>query len=305
MDKIDIIVVLGPTASGKSALATLIAEEFSGEIISADSMQVYRHMDIGTAKPSQEELAAIPHHMIDVADPGESFDVARYRVEAERAIEEVASRGALPVVCGGTGLYIRALTCGLFDGPGKDEAFRKKLQERAKNEGSETLHAELKAVDRISAERFHPNNTVRIIRALEVYHLTGRPISSFHEEHDFKETPYRTLKIGLDLPRQVLYARINERTEHMLEAGLVRELEKLFSLGYSPDLKPMQGLGYKEISAFVRGRATLEEATEELKKNTRNYAKRQLTWFRRDPEINWVKPSESEATLKMIKEFLS
>ena len=304
MDKIKLVVILGATASGKSKLALDLAELFSGEIISADSMQVYKHMDIGTAKPSRAERAAIPHHLIDVVEPDEEFTAASFRQEASRRMEEIRARGRNPFVAGGTGLYIRALTKGIFEGPEGDKTVRDDLLREAQLYGRASLYEKLKEADPVSAERIHPNNLRRVVRALEVYYLARRPISDFHREHAFAERPYDTLFIGLEKERARLYEDIDQRVDEMMERGLVDETRGLLEMGYSPDLKPMGALGYKEVVAFLKGETTLEEATRLIKRNTRHYAKRQITWFRKDPEIRWFPPEERSGIIGEVKGHL-
>ncbi len=293
-EKIRIVIITGPTASGKSGLAMDLCERLSnsggqtGEIINADSMQLYKGLDIGTAKPSKEEQERVPHHLIDIVSPDEDYTAALFREDASRAIEEISRRGARPFVVGGSGLYIRVLTKGLLKGPGEDSEFRARLTAEAEEKGGQVLYERLQAVDPLSATRIHPNNRVRIIRALEVSYLTGRPLSELQAEHSFAERPYETLKIAIKMTRKALYERIEERVDQMIKDGLVAEVEGLLKRGYREDLKPMQGLGYKEITAYIAGRRTLAEATRLIKKNTRNFAKRQLTWFRSDEDINWI-----------------
>jgi tRNA dimethylallyltransferase len=303
MDQKKIIVIAGPTASGKSALAMELAESFSGEIVSADSMQIYRHMDIGTAKPDKVEQLRIIHHMIDVVDPDEPFSAARYRLEAALAIDDITRSGKTVIVCGGTGLYIRVLTRGIFEGPGVDPSYREELEREILEKGTAPLHERLREVDPISAERIHPNNRVRIIRALEVYKSSGRPFSSFHAEHAFAENPYDALKLYLDRPRAELYERIKARTEQMIARGLLKETEGLLKRGYSEDLKPMRSLGYKEMVGVLNGVWSMEEATELVEKNTRNYAKRQITWFKGEPGFLRLSVDDGNA-LDTIKEHI-
>ncbi len=285
-----IIVICGPTASGKSSIAMEQAEIFNAEILCADSMQIYKYMDIGTAKPTKGDRAKIAHHMIDVVTPDVPYSAAKYKDDASRAIDEIIGRGKRVIVCGGTGLYIRVLTKGIFRGPERDLAYREALEIEAKEKGLSELHKRLNEVDPVSAKNIHPNNLVRIIRALEVFHASGRPFSEFHAEHAFSESPYDALMLYIDRPRTELYARIDARAEQMIEDGLVEETEALIARGYKEDLKPMRALGYKEMVGYIGGRLSLDEATELLKKNTRNYAKRQITWFRNEQEITRVSP---------------
>ncbi|MBI3754528.1 MAG: tRNA (adenosine(37)-N6)-dimethylallyltransferase MiaA [Deltaproteobacteria bacterium] len=301
MRKIKLIVIVGPTASGKSALAVELAERFNGEIVSADSMQVYRAMNIGTAKPMQGQRERVAHHLIDAADPDEEFTAARYREEASRAIHEIRERGRNVFVVGGTGLYIRALTRGLFQGPGSNPRLRRKLA--SENLGPGYLYEKLKEVDPDAAAKIHPNNLTRVIRALEVYSLTSKPISAFQKEHSFSEEPYEALNIGISVERNFLYKAIEDRVDSMIKAGLAGEVRRLLDMGYSPDLKAMGGLGYKEMIGYIQNKYSLEYAVLEIKKNTRRYAKRQMTWFRREADIRWFAPDKKEDIMAAVKEF--
>lgn len=300
--KTRLVIIAGPTASGKTALAVELARSFGGEVISADSMQVYRRMDIGTAKPSKDELAGVAHHLIDIADPDEDYTAARFAADAAGKIREIESGGKVPFVAGGTGLYIRALTEGLFEGPGSDRELRARLVETAASRGRAALHEMLRAVDPVSAGRIHQNNLHRVIRALEVYELSGMPISGLQNERGQRR--YECLKIGLSLPRDELYGRIEARVERMMAAGLLEETRVLLSAGYASGLKPMSALGYKEMCGHLNGEYPLEEAVALLKRNTRRYAKRQLTWFRKDPEIKWFAPGEKDNIMALVKGFL-
>ena len=295
-----IVVILGPTASGKSALAVELAERFGGEVVNADSMQIYRYMNIGTAKPTPEEMDSVLHHLLDVADPNEDYSAGRYRAAAVAAIYNIHRRGKRAFVTGGTGLYIKALTSGLFEGPGANKRLREELLLEAQLQGPDSLHRKLAEVDPVSAEKIHPNNLKRVIRALEVYITSSKPLSEFHKEHAFSESPYDTLKIGIRKDRKVLYGDIDARVEKMVEGGLKTEVEGLLKMGYREDLKPMRALGYKEMVAVIRGDSTLDDAVTLLKKNTRNYAKRQMTWFRKDTEIQWFYPEEKESVIKAV-----
>ncbi len=303
-DKIKITVIIGPTASGKSRLALELSELFGAEIVSADSMQVYRFMDIGTAKPSKEDRARVPHHLLDVVDPDEDYSAARYRKEAARAIEDIHSRKKNVIVAGGTGLYIRALTEGIFEGPEADPELRERLFREAAEKGKAHVHERLRRVDPAAASRIHPNNLIRTIRALEVFYLSNKPMSEFQSEHGFSERPFETLKIGLKKERDSLYRDIDTRVDRMIEEGFVQEVERLLDMGYSRDLKPMQGLGYKEMLDYIDGRLTLDEASSLIKKNTRHYAKRQLTWFRKDCSIRWFSPEDIDGIAAAMEDFL-
>lgn len=305
MNKPKIVVVAGPTATGKSAIAVEIASIFNGEVVTADSMQVYRHMDIGTAKPASEEMGGVPHHLMDIVDPDEEYTAARFSREAGEAIENIASRSRLPIVAGGTGLYIRALLHGLFEGPVSDKAIREGLMAQALDKGKEALHEELKKIDPEAASSIHPNNIARVIRAIEVYRLTGKPISAFQKEHGFTPSRFDALKIGLIKEREELYRDIDARVDRMMEAGLVEEVKTLLERGYSARLKPMGGLGYKEVAGYLSGRYPIDEAVRLLKMNTRHYAKRQLTWFRKDPGIKWFHPARKQDIIDTVRGFLN
>ncbi len=298
-----IVIIVGPTASGKSSLAIEAATRFNGEIVGADSVQVYRHMDIGTAKPTTEEQQRVPHHLIDIRNPDEEYTVARFVADADRVIADISSRGRHAIVTGGTGLYIRSLVEGIFEGPAADMALREELLEVARESGVAEVHDKLKRVDPVAAARIHPNNLRRVIRALEVEALTERPISDFHSEHALQETRYSALKIGLEIERQALYKRIEERVDKMVAAGLAAEIEGLLKSGYREDLKPMGALGYKEMIGYINGEYPLEEAVRLLKRNTRRYAKKQLTWFKKDTAIEWYSPDDTRI-MKRVEEHL-
>jgi tRNA dimethylallyltransferase len=285
-----LVIVFGPTAAGKSDLVLKLASRLNAEVINADSQQVYRQMDIGTAKPSKAELAKVPHHLIDVVDPDEEFNVARYRELAMASAEDIQSRGKQVIVSGGTGLYIKALTRGLFVGPGQDARIRETLNAEAEANGLSSLYQRLERVDSSATSWIHPNDRQRIIRALEVYQLTGKPISEWQKEHAFRESGFATLKIGLDRQRADLYERINQRCDQMIDAGLVHEVKELFDKGYSSHLNSLRSVGYRHVGLFLMGRLRLEEAVHLMKRDTRRLAKRQLTWFRRDEEIHWFHP---------------
>ncbi len=305
MKKTKMVVIVGPTAAGKTALSLKLAKAFNGEIVSADSMQVYRYMDIGTAKPTKEEREDVPHHLIDIVDPDCEYSAADFKRDAERVISDIVSRSRRVFLVGGTGLYVRALLEGLFDGPGKVPWLRTELEERARRAGREALYRELEVVDPASARRIHPNNIARIIRALEVYHATGRPLSEFHRRHGFGEERFDTLKIGLVRDRRVLYADIEKRVDRMIEGGLLEEVRWLLEAGYTQELKPMLALGYREMTDHIMGRLDFDEAVAELKKNTRNYAKRQLTWFKKDSGIRWFSPDDEAGIMRAVKRFFT
>jgi len=297
-------VICGPTAVGKTELALALAESFDGEIISADSRQVYRLMDIGTAKPTLKEQQRVRHHLIDVVWPNQEFHAARFITLAEAALLDIHHRNKQPFLVGGTGLYIRALTEGLLNAPGADPDLRKRLHARAEHEGSEVLHAELAAIDPESAARLHPNDLIRIVRALEVFHQSGRPLSQLQNEHGFNTEHYRTLKIGLTCEREILYDRIDRRSEAMFQKGLLEEAEQILQAGYDPGLKIFRTIGYRQAFAFLRGEITRDEAVEDLKRCTRRYAKQQVTWFRKDKSIIWLESSSDFVTIqKLIENF--
>lgn len=295
-----VVIVLGPTASGKSELAVRLAEHISGEIVNADSLQIYRRMDIGTAKPSPDLLSRIPHHLLDVVEPHEPYSAAEYCRDADEAIGDIVRRGKRVIVCGGTGLYIRALTQGLLDTPGSDEAFRDELRTLAHRAGTAVLHQRLAEIDPIAAGSIHSNDQFRIIRALELCHVTGKPVSELRREHNFAGNRYRTLKIGIQCQRQTLYERIEQRVEAMLRDGFVNEVQDLLAAGFTAELKPMRSLGYRQIVDYLQGKLSFADAVALIKRDTRRYAKRQLTWFRPDGEINWIEYPENVAIIERI-----
>lgn len=305
MHKTRIIVISGPTGIGKTELSIRLAEEFGGEIVSADSMQIYRCMDIGTAKPTVPERLRTAHHMIDVADPDESYDAARYLHEARKAVADIEGRGRLPIVVGGTGFYIKALLHGLCEAKPRDMSVRRKLWEDAETLGRPEMHRRLAARDSEAAGRIHPNDIYRVVRALEIYEITGRPMSSYRAAHRFSDAPYDALKFALYMDRQKLYRRIDKRVELMIEQGLVKEVRDLQQKGYGRELKAMQALGYRHVLDYLEGITELQTALDTLKRDTRRYAKRQLTWFRGDPEIIWAQPEQETWITEQIKSFLS
>lgn len=288
-----VLIIVGPTASGKTDLAVRLAEQLGGEIVNADSMQVYRGMDIGTAKPSPELRKRVPHHLIDIREPDMDFSASDFRQEAARAIADIAGRGKRPIIVGGTGLYIRALLRGLVDSPSGAGKVRGELEEEAGARGGEEMLEELALVDPVTAARLHPHDLVRIIRALEVYRLTGVPISRQRLAHGFREDHYLPLKIGLSVERAELYDRINRRVERMMAEGLVDEVRALLERGFAPALKSMRSIGYRQICGYLTGEYPLEEAVRLIKRDSRRYAKRQTTWFKGDNEIYWVEYSDN------------
>lgn len=306
MSKIPLIVVAGPTASGKTGLAIEIASYIGGEIVSADSMQIYKYMDIGTAKPTKEERAMAVHHLVDFVEPECEFSVADYTEKAHAVISDIHSRGKIPVMVGGTGLYINSVvndvTFGEMD---TDYALRKELDALARERGSEYLLDMLSEFDEVSAKRLHPNNLRRIIRAIEFYRLTGKPISEHQEETKLTESRYNPLMLLIDWDRTALYDRINRRVDIMLSEGLLDEVRSLMSRGYTQELNAMKGIGYKEIMDYYDGKMSLEEAIELIKQSSRRYAKRQLTWFRRDERIHYLGSDEPfEEAKALIDEYM-
>jgi tRNA dimethylallyltransferase len=291
-----LILISGPTASGKSALALRLAQAARGEIINADSVQLYRRLDIGSAKPSAQERALAPHHLLDHVDLWEPYDAGRFARDAEEHIAQIRARGALPIVCGGTGLYLQALLYGVAETPEGDAALRARLQGRAALEGPEALYAELAAVDPDYAARIHPRDLVRIIRALEVWELTGRPLGQWLAAHQIKARAarYAALHVALSPPRAALYARIDQRVEEMMAEGLLAEVDGLIADGYNPEWKPLGSLGYRQLIAYRRGEVSgLEEAVRQIKRDHRHYAKRQLTWLRGQPNVRWFEAPEA------------
>lgn len=297
-----IIVVCGPTCSGKTLVGIELAKRFGGEIISADSQQVYKGLDIGTAKPGEQERQGIEHHLIDIVEPNEQFDVSMFVSAAERAIDKIIKKGKVPIVVGGTGLYIKGLCRGLAASPPKDPAIRSELTETQEEKGTAHLYELLKKVDPASAERLKVNDKQRIIRALEVYRLTGHSITDFHKGHGFNDERYDAIKIGLNLDRNELYKRINERVDRMVKEGLEAEVRAIM-LKFGMDAPALKAVGYKDIRD-LNGAPLNEETVALIKQNSRNYAKRQLTWFRRDNSIKWLPPQPIDIIELIISKFL-
>lgn len=302
-----ILIIVGPTAVGKTALSLACAKEFDGEIISADSMQIYKGMDIGTAKIAPEEMEGIPHYGLDLVTPDQPYTVVEFKTYADRVIRDIESRGKLPIIVGGTMLYVKALIDPMdFTEAKEDPEFRQRLWQQAEEHGGEPLHKQLQEVDPVTAERLHPNDVKRVIRALEVHHATGVPLSeSFANQA--AEGPYDPVLVGLNLEdRQELYERINRRVDIMIEQGLLEEVRTLLDAGYHRDLQSMQAIGYKEIVDHLEGRLTLEEAVEAVKQGSRRYAKRQLSWWRREERIHWfdVQTANEAERLRKIRNLL-
>ncbi|RKP56945.1 tRNA (adenosine(37)-N6)-dimethylallyltransferase MiaA [Cohnella endophytica] len=286
-----LLVLVGPTAVGKTALSLRLAKALNAEIISGDSMQVYRRMDIGTAKLMPDEREGIPHHLIDIREPEHPFSVSEFQSLCAEKIAEIHSRGKLPFIVGGTGLYVESVCYGFrFQDTGSDEAFRAEMRLFAREQGAQALHDRLGAVDPVTSGKLHPNDEGRIIRALEVYHLTGKPLSESQDQSrgDDKQSPYRLCIIGLAMDRADLYARIDRRVDEMMEAGLVDEVNKLLGEGVPREAVSMRGLGYKEIVAYLAGETDYATAVDILKRDTRHFAKRQLSWFRHMKALEWV-----------------
>ena len=300
-----LIVIAGPTATGKTSLSVSLAKRIGGEIISADSMQVYRHMDIGSAKITEEEMQGVPHHLIDILDPTEDFNILLFQKYARQAIREIRERGHIPILAGGTGFYIQAVTRDIdFTEAEENSAVRSRLEQLAEEKGSLYLHEELKKVDPESAEKIHPNNIKRVIRALEFYELNQFPISAHNAHEKERETPFDLAYFVLDMPRDELYTRIDLRVDQMLESGLVREVEELRGMGCSRGMTSMQGLGYKEILGYLEGETDLDEAVRVLKRDTRHFAKRQLTWFRREKDVLWIEKQDFDYSEEKILAFM-
>lgn len=304
-DRPRVVILLGQTGVGKSKRIIEWAEALGGEIISADSMQVYRYMDIGTAKPSPEDLKRVRHHLIDLVNPDESFHAALYRMLGRKKIDQLYRDGKPIWVVGGTGLYIKALTQGIFASAKVDPGVREGLKREAMKRGGDYLYQRLKQVDPETASHLHPHDLFRTIRALEVFDSTGIPISLYRKQHHFGERPFQTFKIGLTIDRINLYRRIEERVDRMIERGLLEETKKLMEMGYGPSLKPLQSLGYKQMVQFLAGEMGWTEAIHQMKRDTQRYAKRQFTWFKADPEVHWRDGSiDRQKVFLEVKAFL-
>lgn len=309
MTKPTVMVVAGPTAVGKSSLGVNLARALGGEIVSADSVQLYRGFDIGSATPSLEEQAGVPHHMLNVLDSEVIFSASDFAEAAAECIQGIVARGNVPIVVGGSGLYLRALLFGLSASPGRDDEIRAQLYQEAANEGLETLYDRLVSVDPVYAEKIHWNDRVRIVRALEVFALTNKPLSVHHDEHQSSESPYRIGGIGLSVARKVLHERIEQRVGVMLNAGLVAEVDGLLRAGAREDCQPMQSIGYKEVLACRDEKLRVAELTERIARNTRRFAKRQLVWFRKESWLHWVDALKLDETtpalITAVEEFVN
>ena len=300
-----LVVLTGPTAVGKTKLSISLAKALNGEIISADSMQVYKYMDIGSAKITEKEMDGVPHHLINVLSPFEEFHIVRFQELAKKAMEDIYNRGKTPVFVGGTGFYIQAITKDIdFTEGEEDKQYREELSRLAAEKGNEFLHEMLREVDKKSAEEIHVNNVKRVIRALEFYKENGFPISQHNEEQKQNETPYNLAYFVLNAPRELLYERIDRRVDEMMESGLVEEVQKLKDMGCHREMTSMQGLGYKEILSFLDGEVPLNEAVRILKRDTRHFAKRQLTWFRRESDVIWVDKDKFAFEDEKILEYM-
>ncbi len=299
-----IIAIVGATASGKSAIAVKLARKLNAEIISFDSLQIYKYLNIGTAKPTREELSQVKHHLISICQPDEEFNAGVFTRLAGQKIKQLEKKGKNIILVGGTGLYLKALLEGLSEAPPKDRQFRRRMAVQAKKYGKKRLHKRLTKIDPLAAARIHPNNVERVIRALEIYHQTGKPFSQWQQQ---TITPrYQAKIIGLDRDRQKLYECINQRVDKMFSQGLVREVRSILKKGYSAKLKPLQSLGYRQVGLFLAGKITLPEAIEQTKLETRHYAKRQLSWFKHTQGIKWfpVKDTLDNKTLRRMVEYV-
>ena len=296
-----IVVIVGPTAIGKSRVAIQVAKIWGTEILSADSTQVYRGMDIGTDKPTPADHAEVPHRLIDLVEPDQSFNVGEFRKHAVREIARLHDEGRLPLVVGGTGLYVRALLRGLWPGPPPNPVLRKQLEREAVEGGMEALVAELRQVDPDLGNVLHPNDRIKILRALEVFRQTGLPLSVAHRQHQFQERPFRSLVLGLTMERESLHRRIEDRVEVEIAKGLVEETRRLLDKGYARESVPMKSLGYRQISGYLEGEYSYEEAVRRLKRDTRHFAKRQMTWFRKEPNVQWIEVSPHEHSMDIAR----
>ncbi len=298
----DLFILAGPTAIGKTEISIKLAQRLNGEIISADSMQIYKSMDIGSGKVSKDEMKGINHHLLDIIEPNENFSVAEYKEKAETAIELITEKNKLPMLVGGTGFYINSLIYNYsFAQTNKDEAYREYLIKLAETEGNEYVHNLLKDIDEESFSKLYPNDLKRVIRALEVYKVSGKPMSMFKEEQNLLDIPYNVYYFVLNMDRQKLYNRINSRVDMMLENKLVNEVIELKKRGYNSDMQSMKGIGYKELLYYLNKEISLDEAIKIIKQGSRNYAKRQLTWFRKDPRINWVNKDDFNSDDEIVE----
>ena len=306
MEKQPMVILTGPTAVGKTNLSIELAKRINGAIISADSMQVYKYMDIGSAKITKEEMCGVKHYLVDELMPEEEFNIYRFKEMALKALEEIYAEGKIPIIVGGTGFYIQGLLYDIdFSETAADEAYRKEMEDYAGKNGAHALHELLREVDPESCDAIHENNVKRVIRALEYYHQTGQKISDHNKKEREKQSPYNFAYFVLNDIRENLYARIDKRVDLMVEKGLVDEVKRLKDMGYTPDMVSMQGLGYKEVLWYLDNRCTLNEAVETIKQETRHFAKRQLTWFRREKEVVWIDKDKFDYDNNRILDFIS
>ncbi|MBI2061599.1 MAG: tRNA (adenosine(37)-N6)-dimethylallyltransferase MiaA [Nitrospirae bacterium] len=299
-----IIVVTGPTATGKTAIAHRLALDLDGELVNADSVQIYRHVNVGTGKPSSGLRSERSYHLLDIRNPDEPFDAQQFRRLAAEAIRSILDRGHSAIVVGGTGFYIRSLLYGLFEGAGRDPEIRARLESRLKAEGSASLYAELRVADPATAGKLHPNDSQRLVRALEVWLSTGRPISAWREDHRFAEHPFDPRLFVLQVPREELRKRIDRRVEHMLSEGWVEEVQELLNRGYDERCRPLHSIGYAQLLRVCRGDLSLEEAVSLIQKETSEFARRQTTWYRKEKGANWISPDRYDVILGEARLFL-
>ena len=298
-----VIVIVGPTSSGKTKVGISLAQKLHTEIISADSRQIYKRLTIGTAKPTQDELRKVKHHCIDLLEPDEDYNVSRFETDSLKVIDELLTRGKIPIVVGGSGLYIKALTEGIFNSVDNDDDYREELKEKREKFGNEYLYEELKKVDPQSAAGMLPQNWKRVMRALEVFHLTGEPIWKVQENYE-RKVDHNFILFGLNWDRKILYANIENRVDEMIENGLVEEVKNILSLGYSKNINSLNTVGYKEIISYLGNEITLDCAIELIKRNTRRYAKRQMTWFRKTENISWINCNENSTSEQLVSQIL-
>ena len=304
-EKENVIVIVGPTCSGKTNLSLKLAQLIPSEIISADSRQFYKYLNIGTAKPTKFELQKVPHHLIDFLDPAENYDVSKFETDAGRIIDQVHKKNKTPIVVGGSGLYIKALIDGIFETADKDEEYRKELLQKREEFGNDFLYEVLKKVDPESAFKMLPQNWKRVMRALEVFHTTGKPIWKHHQKQTrAKEKKYDFKQFGLNWDRKILYENIDRRVDWMIENGLVDEVKNIFNLGYGKTLNSLNTVGYKEIIQYLQGEISLDRAVELIKRNTRHYAKRQMTWFKKDNRIQWFSINDISELTQIANEII-
>lgn len=302
----DLLILTGPTAVGKTNISIKLAKRLKGEIISADSMQIYKHMNIGSAKIKEEEMEGVKHHLIDIVEPHESFNVSQFKEEAEKVIQKIYANDSLPIIAGGTGLYINSIIYDYnFTEAISDQKYRDYLEKLCDEKGKEHIHSLLKDIDPYSYKNIHHNNLKRVIRALEVYYITGKTISEYSTEEGRGEGRYNYRYFVLNMDREKLYKRIDSRVDIMMESGLVDEVKKLKHMGYTEDMQSMQGIGYKEILYYLNGKISLEEAVYLIKKGSRNYAKRQLTWFRRQEKALWIDKGDFKCDEEIVEHIIS